>query len=109
MAPVLFMFLMMSFDKTLEDKWTDLGLSKAQFTRKDNSPRSTGQLVSHRPGTLSFGTLFNLFCMIYVDDGTFVFESRTDIEKGITLLSDHYSWFGLEMHIGTEKPPSKTE
>ena len=34
--------------------------------------------------------LFDLFCMIYVDDGAFVFESRTDIEKGITLLSDHF-------------------
>ena len=41
MAPVLYLFLMMSFAKTLEDEWTALGLSKAQFTRKDNSPRST--------------------------------------------------------------------
>ena len=41
--------------------------------------------------------------MLYVDDGTFVFESRTDTEKGITLLSDHFARFGLEMHIGTEK------
>ena len=47
--------------------------------------------------------------MIYVDDGAFVFESRTDIEKGITLLSDNFAQFGLEMHIGTGKNPSKTE
>ena len=43
MAPVLFLFLMMAFSKTLEDEWTDLGLSKAQFARMDNSPRPTGQ------------------------------------------------------------------
>ena len=47
--------------------------------------------------------------MLYVDDGTFVFESRTDIEKGITLLSDHFARFGLEMHIGMGRKPSKTE
>ena len=33
---VLFLFLMMVFSKTLEDKWMDLGLSKYQFARKDN-------------------------------------------------------------------------
>ena len=27
--------------------------------------------------------------MLYVDNSAFIFESRTDIEKGITLLSDH--------------------
>ena len=39
MAPVLFLFLMMAFAETLEDKWTDLGLSKAHFARMGNSPR----------------------------------------------------------------------
>ena len=47
--------------------------------------------------------------MLYVDDGSFVFESRTDIKRGITLLSNHFARFGLEMHIGTEKNPLKTE
>ena len=46
--------------------------------------------------------------MLYIDDGAFVFESRTDIEKGITLLSDHFDRFGLEMHIGM-KPTKTTE
>ena len=109
MSPVLFLLLMMAFYKTLEDEWTALGLSKAQFARKYNSPRSTGQLVSHQPGNFSSGKLFNLLCMLYVDDGAFVFESRTNIERGITLLSDQFSRFGLEMHIGTEKNTSKTE
>ena len=71
MAPVLFRFLMMTFVNTLEYKWTALGLSKSQFARKNNSPRSTGQLVTHQPGTFLSGTLFDLFCVIYVDDGAF--------------------------------------
>ena len=36
MAPVLFLFLMMTFTKTLESEWTALGLSKYQFVRKGN-------------------------------------------------------------------------
>ena len=60
MSPVLFLFLMTAFAKTLEYEWTALGISKARFPRKDNSPRSTGQLVSQRPGTFSSGILFDL-------------------------------------------------
>ena len=30
-------------------------------------------------------------------------------KKLIALLSDHFSWFGLKMHIDTGKKPSKTE
>ena len=36
MALVLFLFLMIAFSETLEDKWTPLGLSKYQFAHKDN-------------------------------------------------------------------------
>ena len=41
--------------------------------------------------------------MLYVDNGAFCLKSRTDIEKGITLLSNHFARFGIKMHIGTEK------
>ena len=67
---VLFLFLMIDFAKTVEDEWTALGLSKSQFACNDNSPRSTGQLVSHRPDTFLSGILLDLFYMIYIDDGT---------------------------------------
>ena len=109
MYPVLFLFLMMAFAETLEDEWTALGLSKSQFSRKDNSPMPTRKLVNHRPGTFLSGMLFEIFYMLYVDGGAFVFESRTNIKKGITLLSDHFARFGLKMHIGTEKKTLKTE
>ena len=108
MALVLFLFLMMTFSETLEDQWMAFELSKYQFVCKDNSLRSTGQLVIQQPGTLLSGILFELFYMLYVDDSIF-FKSRTTLEKGITLLSDHFSRFGLEMHIGTGKNLSKTE
>ena len=102
MAPVLCIFLMMAFSKTLEDEWTALRLSKAQFVSKENSPRSTGQLVIHRPSTFTSRIIFYLICMLYVDNGTFVFESRNDTEKGITLLSNHFDQFGLDILINSQ-------
>ena len=75
----------------------------------DNSSRSTGQLVSHRPSTFWSQIIFDLFYMLYVDDSAFFFKSRNDIEKRITLLSDHFARFGLEIHIGTGGKPSNTE
>ena len=36
MAPLIFMFLMMAFTEILEAKLMALGLSKAQFSRKEN-------------------------------------------------------------------------
>ena len=107
MAPLLFLFLVMAFDETLEYKRSALVLSKAQFSCKDNLPRSTGQLMIHQPGTFTSGTLFDIFCMIYVDASLFVFESSTNNEKGITLLFDHFAWFGIEMHIGTKEKPRR--
>ena len=47
--------------------------------------------------------------MLYVDDRAFVFESRHQLEIGIPLLLRHFAKFGLEMHIGKENKPSKTE
>ena len=79
MAPVLFIFLIMDFVKTLENGWTSLGLSKAQFSHRDSSPISSGHLASHQHGTFTSGTLFDIFCMLYVYSGAFVFESMTDI------------------------------
>ena len=109
MALVLYLFLMMAFSETLEYKWKDLRLSKPQFARKENSPRSTGELVIHRTVTFSSGTLSDLFFVIYVDDSTFVSESRTDTKRGISGLSDHSAHFGHKIHIGAEKNPLKTQ
>ena len=99
----------MDFDETLEDKRMDLGPSKAQFACKDNSPRSTVQLVSHHPGTLSSGTLFDIFCMLYVDDRVFVFESRTNIEKRITPFPTILIGLASKCTLARKKETSNTE
>ena len=46
---------------------------------------------------------------MYVDEGEFVFESSTNTEIGITLLSNHFAQFSLKMHIRIETNTLKTE
>ena len=75
MAPVLFLFIIMGFYQTLEREWNRSGLTPLQFRRHNNSSLSNGSIISHKRRTFSEGTLFDLFCMLYVDDGAFAFSS----------------------------------
>ena len=80
MAPVIFLFIIMAFAETLEKEWTKNNLHQLQFRRHDNSPLSKGRVSSQPKRSFSEGTLFELFCMLYVDDGAFAFSSRKEIE-----------------------------
>ena len=46
-VPVLFLFIFMAFDETLERYWTHNELTKSRFSRNTNSPLLDGQLISH--------------------------------------------------------------
>jgi hypothetical protein len=39
------------------------------------------------------------YCL-YVDNGTFPFGTREDLQCGIELIHHHFARFGLEMYIG---------
>ena len=82
---------------------------RQKFSRNNNSTLSDGQLISHPPRSFNRGALFELFCMLFVNDGAFVFESRYQLETGIPLHLRHFAKFGLEMHIGKENKTSSTE
>ena len=99
----------MAFAERREKEWTLNGLTKVKFSRTNNLLLSDSQLISHQPRSFNQGALFELFWMLYVDDGAFVFESRHQLETGILLLLWHFEKFGLEMHIGKENKPSKKE
>ena len=107
--PVLFLFIVMAFSETLEKELTLNGITKAKLSRNNNSHLSDGQLISHPPRSFNCGALFELFCMLYVDDGAFVLESRHQLETGTPLPLRHFVKFGVEIHIGKENKPSKTE
>ena len=78
-APVLFLFIMMAFAETLEKEWVKSGLHMMQFKRQSNSPHAARRIHSHPRKSFSHGTLFEIFCMLYVDDGAFVLESRRQL------------------------------
>ena len=64
------------------------GLHKLQFRRHDNSPQSEGRLTSHPEKYFSKGTPSSLFCLLYVDDGAFTFQSWKELELGSSVIRD---------------------
>ena len=50
-----------------------------------------------------------MFCILYVDDGVFAFESRKQIEIGSIIVQRQFSKFGFQMHVGSNAKASKTE
>ena len=109
MAPVLFLFIIMGFSETLEREWIRNILHMLQFFRNDNSPRSLGRIISHHRSTFSEGTLLEIFCMLYVNDGAFTFPSRLELELGSAVIRRHFTHFALEMHVGSTTKASKME
>ena len=75
-APVLFLFIMMSISETLEEEWAKKNLQMIKFRQKINSPQSSGRITRHPAKKFSLGNLFEIFCMLSVDDGAFDFETR---------------------------------
>ena len=59
--------------------------------------------------TKTKGTAFNLFLLLYVDNGYFLFETKEDLAKEATIIYHHMKRFGLLMHIGKNGSKSKTE
>ena len=59
--------------------------------------------------TKSNGTTFNLFYLLFIDDGAFIFNNKEQLIKGSELIYDHFKKFGLKMHIGENNIISKSE
>ena len=74
-----------------------------------HSPHDVGKLTGHKKNSFEQGTLLALLCVLYVDKGSFTFEDRDQLTRGMNLIYQHFTRFGLEMHIGKRKKASKTE
>ena len=96
MAPVLFLFMVMLFAKTLEKEWIKVDLKIINLRQHTHSPRDVGKLTGHKKNSFELGTLLSLFCVLYVDNGVFMFEERDKITRGLTLIYHHFTRFGLE-------------
>ena len=109
MAPVLFLFIVMAFTKTLEKQWIKADLNMVNLRQHTHSPCDVGNITGHKKKSFEQGTLIALFCVLYVDNGLFKFEDIDQLTQGLTLIYHHFTSFGLEMHVGKGKKASKTE
>jgi hypothetical protein len=111
MAPVLFLFLMIAFAKTLEIVWREKEIPILSIILASDDNLINGKICSHTPAMFTSKTLtaYEILQCLYVDDGAFLFGTRDDLMKGMELIYHHFSRFGIEMHIGRGTSQSKTE
>ena len=65
-----------------------------------HSTCNVGKLTGHKKNSFEQGTLIDLFCVLYVDDGAFTFEDRDQLTRGLNLIYQHFTRFGLEIYVG---------
>ena len=65
--------------------------------QQTHAPREVGKLTGNKKNNFELGTLLALFCVFYVDDGAFTFEDREQLTRGLNLIYQHFTKFGLEM------------
>lgn len=108
MAPVLFLYVMQAIADTIEKKWyTEWGLKPLEFKYMNRGERSQGRLFGQPANTK--GTNFDLFYLLFVDDGVFLFDTQEEMVKGGNHLYELFKSFGLQMHIGKSGEKSKTQ
>ena len=67
------------------------------------------KLIGHKKKSFQQGTLCDLLCVLYVDNGAFLFEDRDQLTRGLNLIYQHFIRFGLEMHVDKGKKAPKTK
>ena len=111
MAPVLFLFLMSAAAETLESAWRQAGNEVFTVAHTPDDELDTGCVRGHTPCMNNSRklTAYKIYQLLYVDDGAFPFPTRDALIKGLNLVHSHLAHFGLEVHIGRDGIPSKTE
>ena len=104
MAPVLFLFLMSAAAETLEPAWRQANIEVLTVAHTPDEEIDTGCVRGHTPLTA-----YEIYQLLYVDDGAFPFPTCDALIKGLSLVHSHLARFGLEVHIGRDGAPSKTE
>jgi hypothetical protein len=84
--------------ETLTPLWTQAKIKTPQYGFHKEMESYRGRMNGQ--GLKAKETTFDLFLSLYVDDGSFLFESKQDMAKGTTILFHHMRRFGLLMHIG---------
>jgi hypothetical protein len=103
--------IMTAFSEILDATWTTSNIPKPQFHRGNmTNAESKSKLTGHNiKRNKLHSTTFNTFHILYIDDGSFIFQSRTDLINGLEIINNIFKAMGLEMHVGKGETKSKTE
>ena len=108
-TPVLYLFMVILFSETLEKYWIKEDLNMVNMRQQSHSPCNVGKLTGHKKKRFYQHTLLALFCVLYVDDGTFMFKDWDQLTWGLTQIYYHFKRFGLKMHVGKGKKAPETK
>ena len=95
-----FLLIMAAFSETLEANLTAANIPKTRFHRANLSNVSLmkAQLTSHSIKQAARDSSFvDVFNILYLDDGSFLFASRDDMIKGLEIINNTFAQLGLEM------------
>ena len=100
-GPVLFLFFMQAVMETLV--WP-AGIIKPEFCTSRAGGAASGA-GAHSQRSQRFDFCYSLFA----DDCALLFDTREDLQAGAECMYKHLRLFGMEMHIGRDGAPSKSE
>ncbi len=111
MAPILFLFLMSAAAETLELAWKRANIEVLTVAHTPANELDTGCVQGYTPKMFTSRNLtaYEIYQLLYVDDGTFPFPTRDALTKGLALIHSHFARFVLKVHIVRNGNPSKTE
>ena len=97
--------------ETLKLAWKQANIEVLTVAHTPANKLDTGCVRGHTPKMFTSRNLtaYEIYQLLYVDDGAFPFSTRDALTKGLTLIHSHFARFGLEVHIGRNGDPSKTE
>ena len=99
LGPILFIYLIQAVATTLDKEMRKANIKQTDFRsckrRKKDGMFQHNPSLSKATNVKNEGTKFEFDKSFYVDDATFIFLSREDIERGGKLIQSHFRKFGL--------------
>ena len=68
-----------------------------------HSPCDVGKLTGHKEKRCEQGTLLSLLYALYVEYSAFIFEDCDQLTRGLNLIYQQFTIFGLKMHGGGKR------
>ena len=99
----IILFMISAFAESLKSEWKVTGLSTSKFLRETTHSITRGkcQLLGH---TLDInrckdGHISEISHILYVNDGSFIFNLREDLIKGVNIISSMFKNLDMGIHI----------